>query len=158
MPVANPAIDAKGRIYGAEYKTQLEGVKLTADYLKKESGVIGDAEFYGVNTSFKVADGVTANAEYIKENISKDDAVAYGVKFDKLGLSATYKDVEANAYSPYSTMAAQEMYNVAAPGTAFKGMEYQYDRALDKNTNLTVKYQDFDNMEARTAASVVVKF
>jgi hypothetical protein len=37
-------------------------------------------------------------------------------------------------------------------------MEYQYDRALDKNTNLTINHQDFKGEEARTAASVVVKF
>lgn len=146
---------AEGRVYGAEYKTDLNGVKFTADFLKNEDL---DLEWYAANTSFKVAEGVTAHAEYVKENESKDDAHAIGVTFNKIGLSATYKDVEANAYSPYSTMATQELYRAVNPGNAFKGMEYQYDKALDKNTNLNITHQDFKGMEARTAASVVVKF
>ena len=142
------------RIYAAEYNTNLLGAKVTADYLKNDA--TGD-KFYGANASFGLMDGVTANVDYVKnQNISDATATAYGVKFNNLGLTATYRDVKAGAYTQYATMTGD--LNGIAAGTAFKGMEYQYDKALDKNTNLNVKYQAFNNMDARTAATVNVKF
>lgn len=152
------------RVAGAEYSTNLLGAKVTADYLKNNNS---KDEIYGANASFGLVDGVTANAEYFKndgEGKNGATAVAYGVKFNKVGLSATYRDVEANAFSPFSTMVTStttQYADLAAGG--FKGMEYQYDKALDKNAALTVKYQDFKDqagtkLKARTSAAVNVKF
>ena len=142
------------RVYAAEYSTNLLGANLTADYLKNNT--TGD-KFYGANAAFGVAEGVTANVEYIKnQNISDATAMAYGLKFNNIGLTATYRDVKAGAYTGYSSMAGD--LNGIAAGTAFKGMEYQYDKAIDKNAALNVKYQAFDNMKSRTAATVNVKF
>ena len=148
------------RIYGAEYGTNILGAKVNADYLKD---VTTDQDFYAVNTSFGLIKGVTANAEYVKNNTSDATATAYGVKLDKLGLSATYRDVDGNAFTNYSTM-INPKFDASVTGNGFKGMEYQYDKALDKNANLTVKYQDFENktdgakLGARTSAVVNVKF
>ncbi len=147
------------RIYGAEYGMDILGAKVTADYMKDNNT---DAEYYGANTSFKLIEGVTANAEFIKNDTADADAFAYGVKLNKLGLSATYRDVEAGALSAYSTLNTTDFYSVMS-ADGFKGMEYQYDRSLGKNTNMSVKYQDFENqsgtkLSARTSAVVNVKF
>ena len=144
---------AQERIYAGEYTMNVLGAKVTADYLKNDAT---GTTFYGANAGFKLMDGVDANVDYLKNDESGDTASAYGVKFNKIGLSAIYRDVKGTAYTGYSTMAGD--LNGIAAGTSFKGMEYQYDRTLDKNTNLNVKYQDFDNMKARTSATVNVKF
>jgi hypothetical protein len=148
------------RIYGAEVNTNILGAKFTADYLKNTTS---DDEIYGANTAFKIVDGITANAEYLKNNYNDSSAKAYGVKFDNIGLSATYRNVGAGSLSPFSTMLTSTTNQFDALASGFKGMEYQYDRALAKNTALTVKYQDFKDqgdvkLDSRTSAVVNVKF
>lgn len=154
---------AVDRAYGAEYKFNLDGAKFNAQYLKN---VTTNDQIYGVNTAFKLADGVTANAEYFKNNDQDAAAKAYGVKFDKVGLSATYRDVDGRALTPFSTMVTDttSQYDQFTKDGGFKGMEYQYDKALDKNTTFTVKYQDFKGktsdtkIDTRTSAAINVKF
>lgn len=146
-------------IYGAEYVMNLGGAKITADYLNNHDA---DEEIYGANISGKIAKGVTATAEYFRNNDQDADSQAYGVKFDKLGLSATYRDVEAGGLTAYSTL-NNNRFNDAMNANGFKGMEYQLDRELAKNTVLTVKHQDFEGqgkeeIAARTSAVVNVKF
>jgi hypothetical protein len=138
------------RMYGAEYGIGTNGhVKLAADYLK-----IGDNKAYGVNGSIPLGKAVTANAEYIKNDTNKASATAFGVKFNKIGLSATHRDADAGVYNAYSTSDL-----IALPtDVEIKGMEYQYDRNLAKNVDMQVKYQDFDNMDTRTSAAVNIKF
>lgn len=151
------------KVYGAEYSTNIMGAKLTADYLKDNTS---QDQFYGANAGFKLVDGVTANVEYFKNNgDNKNDAAAkaYGIKLNKLGLAATYRDVDANAVTPFSTMFTSTNGQYSELKDGFKGMEYQYDKALDKNAVLTVKYQDFETKDgaklpARTSAAVNVKF
>jgi hypothetical protein len=140
-------------IYGAQYATNVWGANLTADYLNNQTS---GNKFYAANTSFKIMHGISANADYVKNQTTGDKATAYGIKFDKLGLSATYRDVGATAYTGHATMAGD--LNAIPAGTAFKGMEYQYDRNLDKNTDLSIKYQNYKDMSARTSAVVNVKF
>ena len=149
------------RMYGAEYKMDILGAKVTADFLKNTSE---QTTMYGANAGFKVIDGVNGNVEYFKNNDGGAKAMAYGVKFNKIGLAATYRDVEAGAFSPFSGMVTSttNQYSVLS-ADGFKGMEYQYDHSLDKNTILTVKYQDFKNqagtkLDARTSAAINVKF
>lgn len=152
------------RVYGAEYSTNVAGAKVTADYLKD---LTHDASIYGANASFAVANGVTANAEYYKNTAAStgNAAQAYGVKFNNLGLSATYRNVGQNAFTSFSGIEATPA-NLQFPVDSFngfKGMEYQYDANLDKNTSLTVKYQDFkdqngNKLNNRTSAAVNVKF
>lgn len=141
------------RVYAAEYGTNIMGAKLTADFLKNDTT---DEKQYGANAEFGIAKNVSANVEYVKNDTTGADAKAYGIKLNKLGLSATYRDAEAGAFNSYSTI-NDGFVDFDATGS-FKGMEYQYDKALDKNVNLNVKYQDFDNMANRTAATVNVKF
>lgn len=166
--VATSSIYANGgsgivwnRVYGAEYNTDILGAKFTADYLKDTTS---KDNFYGANTSFRLLDGVTAKAEYYKNSESSASAKAYGVKFNNIGLSATYRDVAAGAFNPFSgmvTSTTNQWDDLSANG--FKGMEYQYDRNLDKNATLTVKYQDFKDqndskLDSRTSAAINVKF
>ena len=137
------------RLYGAEYSVGARGANLTADYLK-----IGDKKAYGINGSAPIAKGVTANADYIKNDTDKASATAFAVKFNNLGLTVTHRDADAGVYNAYSSSDV-----IALPtDIAIKGMEYQFDKNLAKNTALNVKYQDFDNMDARTSAAVNVKF
>lgn len=148
------------RVYGAEYKFDVMGAKVTADYMKNNTS---SDTLYGANLGFGVTKDISATAEYFKNNENSAKAMAYGVKFDKIGLSATYRDVEAGAFSPFSTMVTPTTTQYDALKDGFKGMEYQYDHNIDKNAVLTVKYQDFENksgakLSGRTSAAVNVKF
>lgn len=146
------------RIYGAEYNTNILGAVFTADYMKN---VGEDKNVYGVNTSFGIVDGVAANAEYVKNGDAK--ATAYGLKFTKLGLGITHRDSEVGAFTQLSTMNNGYAFDSSMIANGFKGMEYTYDRDLDKNTALNIMYQDFDKKDgtklgSRTVATVKVKF
>jgi len=147
---ASDTSNTKERFYGAEYKHNILGANVTADYLKNDTQ---DTEVYGANATFGIAKNVSAVAEYFKQDDLK--AQAYGVKFDKVGLSVMHRDVDAGIVNAYSNITS----DINSFGSvALKGMEYQYDRALGKNAVLTVKHQDFDNLDAHTNAYVNVKF
>ena len=142
------------RMYGAEYGIgKVGGLQLNADYLK-----LGGDKSYGVNGSVPIVKGVfSANGEYLKNDTNAASATAFGIKFDKLGLSATHRDADAGVYNAYSNVTSGDV--IALPtDVAIKGMEYQFDRNLAKNVDMNVKYQDFDNMDTRTSAAVNVKF
>ncbi|MDF2566185.1 MAG: S-layer y domain protein [Massilibacillus sp.] len=148
----------KERLLGAELQAGI----FNLDYIKADVETGNDKEFYGANTSFDLIKNVSINADYNKENKSGDTAIAYGVNFNKLGLSATYKDVEAGAVTNYSGISG-DISNVSFLGEGYKGMEYKYTREIADNTALTVKYQDFknqagDKQQNRTAATLNVKF
>lgn len=153
------------RFYGAEYKTDVLGAKVTADYMKD---VAGDKNIYGANTTFGLVKGVNAIVEYYKfDGDVTADAKAYGLKFNDIGLSALYRDVEAGAFSTASTMAGDRPFQdsyITDMGAGFKGLEVRYDKALDKNVNLTLQHQDFEakatgvKLGARTNAGISVKF
>ncbi|AIF53749.1 S-layer homology domain-containing protein [Pelosinus sp. UFO1] len=145
----NGTANAPEHMYAAEYGVNVMGGKITADYLKN-----GDNKAYAINGSAPIANGVTALADYVKNDTNKASATAFGVKFNKAGLTVLHRDADAGVYNAYSSSDV-----IALPtDVAIKGMEYQYDKALTKNANLNVKYQDFDNMNARTSAAVNVKF
>jgi hypothetical protein len=147
-------------VYGGEYGMNVLGAKVNADYLKD---VTDGTEAYGANTSFGLFNGVTGNAEYVKNQTASATGLSYGVKFNKLGVSATYRNVDAGAFSNYSTL-VNPAFDTTTTANGFKGMEYQYDRALDKNVDLTATYQDFTNktdgtkLGSRASAVVNLKF
>ncbi|WP_199883825.1 porin [Anaerosinus massiliensis] len=150
----------KDRLYGAELQSGI----FNLNYIKADAQATDgtDKEFYGANASFDLVKNVSLNAEYNKEDNSGDDAIAYGVNFNKLGLSATYKDVEAGAVTNYSNNSG-DISNVSFFNEGYKGMEYKYTREVADNTTLTLKYQDFKNQagdknQDRTAAYLNVKF
>jgi len=150
----------QNRLYIGEYGFKLGGADITADYVKNDT--TGD-DTYGANVSFALANNVTALGEYYKTDrgLIDGDAIAYGLKFNKLGLTALYRDVEDGALPQYSNMVGGLL--PVANNSGFKGLEVQYDRALAKNTALSVKYQDFKTQDgtdlgARTLATVNVKF
>lgn len=79
------------RVYAAEYSTNALGANLTADYLKNNT--TGD-KFYGANAAFGVAEGVTANVEYIKIKILAMLLQWHGLKFNNIGLTANLQRCE----------------------------------------------------------------
>jgi len=150
--------DAANRIYAAEYGTTILGSNVVADYFKNDTV---DQEIFGLSASRALSTAVSANAAYYTNNDADATAVSYGLKFNKVGLSATYKDVDANAYTGFASMSFDGQSDQLTGG--FKGMEYQYDKNISKNAALMVKYQDFkdksgNEMGARTTAAVNVKF
>ena len=153
--------DADENILGAEFGFNAMGAKVKASFFQNDKEGAADQEIYGAKATFGLASNVEGIASYYKNNDNDDSAAAYGVKFNKLGLSAMYRDVEAGAYTGAGTEAYDAVALNAADG--FKGMEYQLDKKLDKNTVLSVKHQDFKNqagteLGARTSAAVNVKF
>lgn len=149
--------DGKHRVYAAEYGFNALGADFGASYYKDDSN---DQEIYGLTSAFKLADNVTATASYFDNDDVNADATAFGVKFNKAGLSVTHRDVEAAAFTGFGSL-SNDM-NASDLNEGFKGMEYQLDKNLDKNTVLTVKYQDFETKAGadlkRTSAAVNVKF
>ena len=152
------------KMYGAEYGMKLGAADITADYVNYDDGT-AKTDVYGANVGIKLTNSVTALGEFYNYDDGTTDAnaAAYGLKFNKLGLTALYRDVEDGANSKYSGM-----YNdMQTPGNenGYKGLEVRYDRAIAKNTTLNLKYQDFENQDgtevaggARTQAAVNVKF
>jgi len=142
-------------LYGAQYSTGILNANVTADYLKR-----GDNKAYAINGALPLGKSVTALGEYINSdaaNGSNGTATAFGLKLNSLGLSATHRDADAGVYNAYSNVTSGDV--IALPtDVAIKGMEYQFDKNLAKNVDMNVKYQDFDNMDARTSAAVNVKF
>lgn len=143
------AIPAPDRMYAAEYGFNALGAKVTADYLKT-----GDDKAYGINATTALTNNVTGIADYIKNDTTGATATAFGVKFNKAGLTVMHRDADANVYNAYSSADLIPLSTT----DAIKGMEYQLDKNLGKNATLNVKYQDFDNMDTRTSAAVNVKF
>lgn len=155
-------------MYGAEYKMNFGAANITADYVKYDNGTV-DTDVYGANVGVKLTNNVTALGEFYNfDNGTTDaNAAAYGLKFNKLGLTALYRDVEDGANSKYSGMYndMQALGNATDGYNGYKGLEVSYDRAIAKNTTLNLKYQDFEDQNgneiaggARTQAAINVKF
>ncbi|HWR05924.1 S-layer homology domain-containing protein [Sporomusa sp.] len=154
------------KIYGAEYGMNFGAANITADYANYDDGTNNETDVYGANVGIKLTNSVTALGEFYNfDNGSVDaNAAAYGLKFNKLGLTALYRDVEAGANSPFSNI-QNDIQNFKSETDGYKGLEVRYDRALAKNTTLNLKYQDFENQNgieldggARTQAAINVKF
>ena len=152
------------KIYGAEYGMKLGAANITADYVNYD--IDNDSvDVYGANVGVKLTNSVTALGEFytIDNGTTDGNAAAYGLKFNKLGLTALYRDVEDGANSPYSTIHG-DIQNLKNEN-GYKGLEVSYDRAIAKNTTLNLKYQDFEKQDgteidggARTQAAINVKF
>lgn len=152
-------------VYGAEYSAKVGAANITADYVNYDLADADDVDAYGANVNIKLTNSVSALAEFYNfDNGSTDaNAAAYGLKFNKLGLTALYRDVEDGANSPYTGM-NNDMQGVKGLN-GYKGLEVSYNRELAKNTTLNLKYQDFENQDgteidggARTQAAINVKF
>ena len=158
--INNDATPVSNRIYAAEYGTNILGSKVVADYYKNNTK---DQTLLGASASLPLSSALSANASYYNNNDADATAISYGVKLNKVGLSATYKNVDAAAYTNLATMSFDGQGTKFDNG--FKGMEYQYDKSIGKNAALMVKYQDFQNKDAnrtdigaRSTAVVNVKF
>jgi hypothetical protein len=152
------------KIYGAEYGMKLGAANITADYVNYDDGA-DKTDVYGANLGIKLTNSVTALGEFynVDNGTTDANATAYGLKFNKVGLTALYRDVEDGANSAYSNL-QNDMQNLKNED-GYKGLEVRYDRAIAKNTTLNLKYQDFEKQDgteiaggARTQATVNVKF
>jgi len=150
-------------MYGAEYNMKLGAANITADYVNYDTGT-DSVDVYGANVGVKLTNSVTALGEFynVDNGTTDGNATAYGLKFNKIGLTALYRDVEAAADSKYSNIHSDIL---SLGDTGYKGLEVRYDRAIAKNTTLNLKYQDFENQDgteiaggARTQAAINVKF
>lgn len=143
--------------YGAQYKMNVIGAPLTFDYLSQ-----GGTEYAAASTSFNLVPGVKMDAEYAKNIDAKADAYQVKATLGTSGLSVAYKDVKAGAL-PYDSAAnlkvgVNDFYAISAGGQEAKGMEYEYNKALNKNTNLNVLYQDIKDHGSNVRATASVKF
>ncbi len=149
---------ASDNAYGAQYAFHFP---LTVSFMND-----GADNFYAASTSFDLFPGLKISGEYAKNDTR--DANAYQVKatIGNTGLSVAYKDVDAFAV-PYESALNLKAGNVTAlsdfrttanaNGHA-KGMEYEYNATLAKNTNLNVLYQDIKDAGKNVRATVNVKF
>ena len=144
------------KMYGAEYGMKLGAADVTADYVNY---------VYGANVGIKLTNSVTALGEFynVDNGTTDANASAYGLKFNKVGLTALYRDVEDGANSGYSNI-HNDIQNLKNEN-GYKGLEVRYDREIAKNTTLNLKYQDFEKQDgteidggARTQAAINVKF
>ena len=151
--------DVMDNAYGAQYSFGF--APITVSYLNSN-----DNNYYAASTSFDLFPGLKLSGEYAKNDTL--DANAYQVKasIGKTGLSVAYKDVDRGAV-PFESALNLKAYNVTAlsdfrttanaNGHA-KGMEYEYNADLAKNTNLNVIYQDIQDAGKNVRATVNVKF
>lgn len=146
--------------YGAQYTFKV-GAPVTLAYLNLDK-----KDYYAASTSINLLPGFTVSGEYAKNE--SDNAKAYQVKatLGKTGLSVAYKDVEANAVPFESAMNLKagniadlhDFYYLSSNGTHAKGMEYEYNADLAKNTAFNVVYQDIKDNGKNVRATVNVKF
>ena len=126
----------------------------------------GDNNYYAASTSFDLLPGLKISGEYAKNDTQNANAYQVKAALGKTGLSVAYKDVDAYAV-PYESALNLKAGNVTAlsdfrttanaNGHA-KGMEYEYNADLAKNTNLNVIYQDIQDAGKNVRATVNVKF
>jgi hypothetical protein len=148
-----------GEVYGGQYTFNL-GAPITADVMRE-----GGKDYYAVSTAFNLVPGLKISGEYAKN--STDNAKAFQVKagLGNTGLSVAYKDAEQNAVpfeSSLNLKAAgptelKDFYALSRTSHV-KGMEYEYNADLTKNTNLNVVYQDIKDNGKNLRATVNVKF
>lgn len=143
-------------VYAAQYGFKL-GLPITASYLN-----LNDVEYASAGTSFDLVKGLKISGEYAKNITAKADAYQVKAAFGNTGLSVAYKDVEAKAVPFDSALnlktGMNDFYAVSAAGRDAKGYEIEYNRAIAKNTNLNLLFQDIDNEGQNVRATASVKF
>jgi hypothetical protein len=145
--------------YGAQYAFAF--APITVSYLND-----GANNYYAASTSFNLIPGLKISGEYAKNDTLDANAFQVKAAIGKTGLSVAYKDVDRGAV-PFESALNLKAGNVAAlsdfRSTAntnghAKGMEYEYNADLAKNTNLNVVYQDIQDAGKNVRATVNVKF
>jgi hypothetical protein len=150
---------ATAEAYGAQYA--LGFVPLTLSYLNSD-----DKNYYAASTSFNLFPGFKLSGEYAKNDSQNADAWQIKAGIGKTGLSVAYKNVEANAVPFESALnlkagnisTLKDFRTVANETGRAKGMEYEFNADLAKNTNLNVLYQDIRDAGKNVRATVNVKF
>ncbi|MDT8903811.1 S-layer homology domain-containing protein [Anaeroselena agilis] len=146
--------------YGAQYNFKFATAPISLAYLNQDK-----KDFYAAGTSFNLFPGFKVAGEYAKNET--DNAKAYQVKasLGKTGLSVAYKDVERGAVPFDSALNLKssggilgDFRSVAEATGKAKGMEYEYNADLAKNTNLNLLYQDIKDAGKNVRATVNVKF
>lgn len=144
-----------GDSYGAQYTFNAANTPITAAYLK-----LNDKEYASAGLAHNFGD-LGLSGEYAWN--TTDSANAYQVKatLGNTGLSVAYKDVEQGALPFDSALnlktGMNDFYAVSQTQEA-KGLEYEYTKNFNKNTNLDVLYQDIQNSGKNVRAAVNVKF
>lgn len=132
-----------------EYKTNIFGHDVTADYLN----IKGGAEYAALSTDFNLANKKVA-AEVV-QNLD-NDAVGFKVGTDILGAQVSYIDFEANALPGTSNFL--QSFVADANANDDKGFQVLYNKALAKNTSLEIDHKNLDVAGDQTKVTVNVKF
>jgi len=96
--------DGNEEVRTAEMTTAFSNVNFGASYLKE-----ADNKYWGINLDTKIMDNAVLNVEYVKNNEAKATGYIAEVKVGdaahkgEFDYAVSYRDVEANAVSKYST-------------------------------------------------------
>lgn len=144
------------RVQAAEYKTQLFGTDVGADYLKLDT-TADTNEYAALNTDVKVL-GKTVSAEYVRNTSQK--ANAYRVGTDILGAQVSYINYDANALPEQSgfNFAGATSTGFGSSSQADKGFQVTYGKNLAKNVDMVLDYKNLDVAGDQTKATLNVKF
>jgi hypothetical protein len=146
--------------YGAQYSFKLASAPISLAYLNQD-----DNNYYAAGASFNLFPGFKLAGEFAKNDSLDADAYQIKATLGKTGLSAAYKDVERGAVPFESALNLKstgsilsDFRSVAESTGRAKGMEYEYNADLAKNTNLNVLFQDIKDAGKNVRATVNVKF
>jgi len=148
-----------GDAYGGQVTFML-GAPVTVDALR-----LGDQNYYAASTAIDLLPGLRLAGEYGRNDSNKAHAYQVKAGIGSTGLSVAYNDIEQGAL-PF-----ESAFNLKAKGPSqlsdfyalsttshVKGMEYQYNKDIAKNTNLDVMYQDIKDHGKNIRATASVKF
>lgn len=144
------------KVQAVDYKTQLYGTSVGADYLKIDNTVDAN-EYAGLNADIKVF-GKTVGAEYIR-NVSQK-ANGYRIGTNILGAQVSYIDYDANALPEQSgfNFAGASSTGFGSNSQADKGFQITYGRNIVKNVGVVLDYKNLDVAGDQTKATLNVKF
>jgi len=150
-----------GDAYGGQ-ATFMLGAPVTVDALR-----LGDQNYYAASTAFDLLPGLRLSGEYGRNDSNKASAYQVKAGIGSTGLSVAYNDIEQGSLpfeSAFNLKAKgpavlSDFYALSTDGTTHaKGMEYQYNKDVAKNTNLDILYQDIKDHGKNLRATASVKF
>jgi hypothetical protein len=141
------AVDNTGieKLQAVEYKANIFGKAVTADYLNFTNG----AEYAALSTDINFV-GKKIGTE-VAQNLD-NDAVGFKIGTNLLGAQVSYIDYEANALPSTSA------FNFGDKAVDDKGFQVVYNKAVAKNTNLEIDHKNLDVAGDQTKVTLSVKF
>lgn len=141
------AVDNSGasQLQAYEYKANILGKNITADYMN----VKGGNEYAALSTDVNL--GSKKVAVEFAQNLSQD-ANAFKVSTDVLGAQVSYIDYEANA------LPAQSVVSFGNKAVDDKGFQILYTKNVAKNVSMAIDYKNMDVAGDQTRVTLNTKF